>query len=436
MLFWIFVGAMTLYMLTYIHHIVVRRQVFSVNTFIVLGVVAPLVLYLLNWSGQIETQRADMFYVLFIYLFVAGILYMLLEKKRPTAPAMLARSNRALPLWAVNVGLILLILLENLIATGHVAPALIGVDSHAKQAPILVYLTRASYAVVALDVVFFLIEKKARHLIWAGVVLLIPIITTSSRMLSVQSGSQAAALLLFLLTSGMSGAVGRLTKAKRIRLLMITGIVLVAAVLFLIYVGINRMNRYGTYALTYSEGIQYHGPGGEIMAWLYGYFVLPFNNLNLSIKHVAAEHNYFGLYSFAPVFFGILQFDNLFGLTNDYVQKIAMYITKAAMVPTGFWTFYYDFGAFSFVPIVAAFALVMFLRWMMLREGKNRYVFMMLYFYFAPQWLFMGFTNTVFDVTAAATALFVVLLSRYYLTGEQAPAKDNNMLGSKAADDP
>ena len=223
-------------------------------------------------------------------------------------------------------------------------------------------------------------------------------------------------MYLFLMSMGHSGFEKKTDnepkkKRKWIIILGTIGGILVAY--WAIQIGINRMNHYGMYSLSYSNGIGYTGPGGEIAAWLYGYFVLTFNNLNRSIIMGRAIHNYLGLYSFPDLFFGILQFDNLLGLANNQAQSASAWVVRATTVPTGFWSFYYDYGVICFIPILVAFIrerLIM----QYIRIAKRKIIWVVLFFYYVPQWLFMNFTNTVFDVTGLTTGLITYfLLSRF-----------------------
>ena len=409
----IFQILLILYICTVLFVLWVRREFFSSGTYIVVGVCVPLILYLLKWSDWITDEPCAEFYLIFISLFLCGGFFMLLQGKRLEMTGHIYLKQNVVWVYGLNALWIVSVLLENYIGTGYFFPALSGVDMHTNQVPLLLYITRAKYVIIAVDVICYFIRHQKRYIALGLIHILLPIISASSRMMATVAMIQAASLFVFLWANG-HGAKSVLKRRRKIsgwHIAIIAGLA-VAAVVFLVRIGIHRMNHYGKYAVLYSQGIRYTGPLGEVGAWLYGYFALAFDNLNMSIIAGRENPNYIGIFSFPSFYYGILQFDNLIGLPNHFAQKSCEFNIPAAIVPTGFWSFYYDYGILCFIPIVAAFVQEFFLRWKA-SMSANQVVWVALYFHFIPHWTLMNFTNTVFDVTMLTTAIIGYVVFRW-----------------------
>lgn len=389
-----------------------KKRYFDSATYICIGICIPLVLYLFKWSELITEGPSWQFCLIFVFLFL-GSSVLLMSKRSISLQGTYVIRMKSIAIDCLNVFWLMAALMENYIGTGMFFPALRGIDVHLRQVPLLLYITRAVYAIVAVDIVCYFLKGKKKYLIWVGLHLLLPIISASSRMMSVVTAVQGASLFLFLWMNGYgikkAKAVSR-RKQRKLRWYHIVTILILAgcAVYYLVNVGIKRMNHYGLYALLYSNGIKYTGPLGEIGAWLYGYFALSFDNLNESIIRGMESPNLLGLYSFPSLYFGLLQFDNIFGLISDLPQKVCASKVSAALVPTGFWNFYYDFGILFFIPLCIAFTVEYYIK-RKTRTSKRKLEWVAIYFYFVPQWCFMSFTNTIFDVTAISTVIITYL---------------------------
>ena len=187
--------------------------------------------------------------------------------------------------------------------------------------------------------------------------------------------------------------------------------VLMAFGLFGVVVGLAvftnyRMSGYGRYDITYSKETAYTGPTWlSVLPIYYGYFPLSFNNLKINVMHQHVNHDYLGLYSFASLFFGLFQVDNVFGV--DGAGQIAnnLITNGSANVPTGFWDFYYDYGYLFFVPFIVALLILLF--FMRHIKGKNGHTYKLLYCWYVVYFFFMSFQNTLFMSTSLVSGVIM-----------------------------
>lgn len=430
---YVFWATFLAYVIISLRNIFLKKIRYSSATYILLGVCIPLVLYSFRWSELITEAPTDDFYILFIYLFLAGIFAQIINNGEVNCPSEIIITRGRGFITLINLVWIASLLMENYVTTGYLFPSLLGIDGHAQQASGLLYITRASYAFVALDLVYFFSTKEKYYFSLSLIPILLPILSTSSRMQAVETLLEGLSFFLFLWGNGYSiknpnklrntilvwKGKPIIDESKRGRFGIIQKVILAIIIGVLVYVlvmvGIDRMTHYGIYSVLYSDGIKYTGPFGEVGAWIYGYFALSFNNLNRSILTNRAVPNYIGIYSFNSLFFGILQFDNLFGMKSNAAQSASNWVVHAATVPTGFWSFYYDYKLLCFIPIVWAFIRERIIKYFSVRS-KRGLIWTVIYFYCIPQWFFMSFTNTIFDVTGLTTAIIIIILF-YLCTG-------------------
>ncbi|MEL7597562.1 MAG: hypothetical protein AAGU01_05095 [Clostridiaceae bacterium] len=315
----------------------------------------------------------------------------------------------------------MLYFVENYLGSGTFIPALRKIDIHTYSAPVISFITRSPFIFVSGNLLFYL-KYKTKVNLWTLIIILIqPMITRGARMNSLITAFQIVSFLIFYIINNKST---NLTNSKKNRVTRINTqkVILVSLVSFGILVwgmGIYtnyRMNHFGKYDLTYSNSIQYTGPKlfSNIFSTYYGYFPLSFNNLNLNIQFHQQKYNYIGLYTFKFFYFGLLQLDNIFGLDpyTPYINKLVT--TGAATVPTGFYDFYYDFGYFSFVPIVVGLIICGFLFNKMQKE--NTMLWKMNYFFYAPLWFFMSFQNSIFGSTVFVSIILIALFNSIFIS--------------------
>lgn len=407
--------------------VIQKKDLFTSASYLVIGLLFPLILYYCRWSYVIKEEPCNGFFWTFICLFFLSTVFQISTKKSLRCEQKIEIKNNGVSfIEIVNLFWIAAILLNNKYCSGVFFPSLIGIDSHVDNAPILMYFVRSTYAIIALDILFYFKYYKPKYILYASAQVIVPVVSSSGRMVALEATVCAASLFLFLTVNGYGKK-----KVKRVRewivvkkkfdlkiyhivLLAVLGAALIYA---LVLVGIYRASQFGKYTISYAKGIGYTGPLGEVGAWLYGYFVISINNLNQTIMAHAEKPNYFGLYSFSSLFFGVFQFDNLFGISSGDAQRASVYSLKEATVPTGLWTFYYDYAVLVFIPISVAFLKELWLRQKIQFSSKSL-IWVAVYFYYIPEWLFMGFTNTIFSVTGITTGVIIYVLLSLFLKND------------------
>jgi len=166
-LFWF---SMMVYMLCSALLIAVNKERFSSSIYILVGVCLPLILYAQKWSGIITNETCTDFYLIFVYLFVIGTIFHVLPHGKIYYECEVGLSKSVIAVYVINVVWITAILLENYYLSGYLFPALHNIDVHARQAPLLLYITRASYAVLSIDILIFCYRKLKGPLIVGGAV--------------------------------------------------------------------------------------------------------------------------------------------------------------------------------------------------------------------------------------------------------------------------
>ena len=399
----------------WLYQFFIKKNYFSALTYIWAGIFVPLFMYQLGWSSLIDNSNSGMFNYIFICLAVTIAIYMLKTNGIKPNPIhtnekiiITSTGKKLLPL--LNFGFVILYFLENYMGSGSIIPGLQKIDIHAYTAPIISYITSMPFLVMAADYYAYKATKKKKYWLWILVVFIIPIITRSARLQMMISALQFLSLLLFLEGSkAMESLRSRKNYQKIKRVIIIGGIgLLIGVIQFTNY----RMNHYGVYNLSYAELIGYEGPKNfSFLAPYYGYFPLSFNNLKINILYRTVEHNYIGLYSFACLFFGVFQIDNLFGIDTQGSIVNRLITHSAATVPTGFWDFYYDYGFFCFIPITVAMLVCYYFLKRAKRE-KTKLVYRTLYFWYIPLWFFMSFQNLIFASTIIVSGILIEIIVR------------------------
>lgn len=400
--------------ITWTYEFFVKKNYFGALTYIWAGIVFPLFMYQLGWSKLIDTSNSEMFNYIFICLTICIIFYLLSTKGIRPRPI---SSNQRISITKtgkvispiLNIGFLLLYLIENYLGSGSFVPGLQKIDIHTYAAPIISYLTNTPFLVLAFDYYAFKATKKKKYWVWILLVVAIPFITRSSRMQMMIGALQFISLLLFIEAPGAITSLRARKNYKRIKRILIgVGIV---AVIGLTQFTNYRMNHYGVYNFSYADLIGFNGPKQlAFLAPYYGYFPLSFNNLKINLTRLVS-HNYIGLYSFSCLFFGVFQLDNLLGIDTLGNIKNRIVTHSAATVPTGFWDFYYDFDYLCFIPMLVAF----FICYWLLKKSKrenNRLTFRTLYFWFIPLWFFMSFQNVIFSSTIIIAGVLIEIIIR------------------------
>lgn len=394
-----------------------NRDYFSILTYVVLGIYLPMFLYFAGWSYLFTSSIQIDFYYIFICFNLALLFVQPFDpvmNRTTTYQFVLCCSSKLV--IVVNCIYIAAMLAENYLGSGYFLPALHGIDIHTYHAPVLFWVTGATYIVMAIDTLSGLFHQK-RFLLLDLVIIALLFVGKSARMDVFISIIQTVSLLIFANISKVkkdkSGSRIKASKLKKKILSAVLACALIAIVLFAVNVGNTRMNHYGQYDIQYSDGIGYKGPEffGDAMAYYYGYFPFSFYNLNVNIALVGPHENYIGQDSFRSLYFGILQFDNVFDMPLNEANDSKIIVTKGATVTTGFWDFYYDYGQYCYIPMIISMVLYILLRRNLFNNSFQKSSSILSYFYWTPLWFFMSFNNTVWDTCVLVNLILLLLIS-------------------------
>lgn len=396
-------------------YIIKNRSYFSILTYTVFGVYIPLFMSFFNWSSYSVIDKGILFYWVFISLDIVCIIYCILPIKpmNKIDEILVQRKKNVFPLEILNIIYIGSVLIENKYLSGFFFPSLHGIDVHTGRMPGIYFITTAIYIIVISTLLEYVSTKKIRYILYAVVAFLINVISKSSRIDAAITFVQIGSILLFYFFYKNNSKKGLIKKITFILICLIVSFFIINGG---IKVGNNRMNSNGLYNLVYSEGIGYKGPKtkNEILEYYYGYFPMSFDNLAYNLQYNKSKMNLIGLNSFRCLYFGILQFDNLFGLNGSSAPRSNIIRCKAAAVTTIFWDFYYDFDIFIFVPIFVVFIIAYWLSKKITK--KQNLVYLMIYFYWIPLWMFSSFDNRSFDYQVIWHILLInFLLKKRYI---------------------
>ena len=399
----------------WIYEFFFKKKYFSVLTYIWSGIIFPLFLYQLGWSDLIDNSNSKMFNYIFIWLTICIIFYFVLSYNDQPHPleiydqiCITSFGKIILPL--LNIGFILLYLIENYIGSRSFIPGLQKIDIHTFSAPIISYLTNMPFVVMVFDYYAYKATKNKRYWLLIITIFFIPVVTRSARMQMMISAVQFISLLFFIELPGAMKNLKAKKNFRRIKRIVI--IIGIATIIGLTQFTNYRMNHYGKYNYSFADNIGYTGPKMfEFFAPYYGYFPLSFNNLKINLARPVV-HNYIGLYSFNCFYFGILQLDNLLGISVTGNIKDRLITNPSATVPTGFWDFYFDFNYLCFIPMIVAFVICYYFLKKSKKE-KKRLTYRTLYFWYIPLWFFMSFQNVIFGSTIIVAGILLSFLIRY-----------------------
>lgn len=395
-----------------------KGDFFSILTYVVTGIYLPMFLYFAGWSVLFLTPIQHDFYWIFIVFNMLLLLVQFLDPlvKRPHGLRFSYKLGPAF-LAIVDIVYLLAMFAENYMGSGRVLPGLAGIDIHTYHAPILFYITGATYIVVALNTLAALDGKKWL-LAFDVLVVALLFFGKSARMDAFIAIVECVSLVAFV---GIPEAIRRKpsmpkkprSKAKKV----LTAAAVVAVLVFVVQMGINigndRMNSYGRYDITYGDGIGYCGPEllGDALSLYYGYFPFSFYNLDNNIAFVGQQGTFAGINSYRAFYFGVLQFDNLFDLPLNEANSSKVVVTKGATVTTGFWDFYYDYGQLCAIPMAVTLLIYLLLRRSLAKNYKCFPACILAYFYWVPLWFFMSFNDTVWDTCVLVNLILIALVS-------------------------
>lgn len=392
-----------------------KQRYFNILTYCFVGTFIPILIYFLKLTRHFVEPISEGFYITFISLAAVLLLVPLVDEitgnNRVYSKMHISYKSR-IDFTVYNIFYLVMFFAENYLLSGYFMPALHGIDAHTDRISILVYFTNTSYVVLMGNLLSYIATRKKRYIIWAIGFLIFPVLGKGSRIEVAFGLVQVAIFILYYWWRNKgrfihTGKEKRKERRKKV-LLIIGGILLVIS---MINYGIYRSNSVIKYITPYSTGIGYKGPFGEIGAWIYGYSVYPFNNLNNNILNGTIDYNFLGFSAFKAFWFGIMHVASYTNLYSDMAVKNALVITSTCNVNTGYWDFYYDFGNFIIIPF-----LICLLIYAILSIQKNRARANIgnhiLFFYWSTLWLFMFFNNVVgFDMVLINMVIMYVVFN-------------------------
>ena len=403
-------------LLTWIYTFFIKKNYLHVITFITFGIFLPVFLYQLDWSELIDVSFSLKYIYIIFVIALISIVYTSLtcNRKIPTIKlnerVKITKFGLQMSTF-INVIFVVLYLFENYLGSGTIIPGLVGIDIHNKySAPIISYVTNASFLFLSFDFLAYKATNKKKYILWMIIIIMIPVVTRSARMVMVMSFIQLLCLYLSFEKEKKEQTKKEKKRAKKRNIIL--GIFTICLAVGLMSYTNYRMSGYGKYDITYYEMTKWCGP--EWLKWFspfYGYFALSFNNLKINVVNRVVSHNYIGIYSFASLFFGLFQIDNLFGVEGAGQIKGNLITNGSANVPTGFWDYYYDFGLLFFIPfIVAIIILNYFLKKSI--QNKSRLDYKVMYCWYVVYFFFMSFQNTLFMSTSLVSGLIMLFIIR------------------------
>lgn len=403
-----------------VYHIVVKKDLYGVSTYILLGVYLPLFMSFLDWSYYHISDKGEVFYYIFILFGMIFFIFNLLSQSRIMMTNLrfsIKKRKRRMPVGIYNLIYIACVLIENYYISGTIFPNLFGMDVHTLRMPYIYFITTGIYILSLLNILEFFCTKKKRYLLYLVMSLLINVVTKSARVDAFICVVQIVSLCGFYYLSKRNLIKERdkikQKKKKRWPAIILLGCLMAGIITYSLDVGNDRMNKFGLYSMRYEDGIGYQGPEfiGEVLPYYYGYFALSFDNLAYNTQQQESTHNYLGLNTFRTLYFGILQFDNLLGLTGSEATQENVIRCSGAAVATGFWDMYYDYGILICVPFIISFAIYVFLR-KKVTKPRVQLLALAVYFYWVPIWMFLSFDNRLYDYQVLWHIIIMALLLR------------------------
>lgn len=413
-IFWVTFACL---IIQYALKIFIKKDYFNIGTYIIGGVYFPLILYLFNWSSLIDPYISSEFYSIFISLNLFIILSNFLDKSTLNDYYYdFTIKRKSVYLILLNFVYLFFTLLENYLGSGYLLPAIHSIDIHTFNAIGLSYFTESLFIVILINFIYFYKTKKRKYLIWIIVFVILPVIGKSARMTVVLSLFQLAFFILFVYINDRKNRQkkDKILGKRRHKIILVISI----AILTVLLIGITeyRWSGYGKYQVSFEDSISYTGPDllSKPISIYYGYFPLSFNNLNINIKNRVIDHNYIGLYTFKSLYFGIFRLHNIFEL-DPYQPGVERLVTSgSATVRTGFFDFYYDYGVFTFIPILISVLIYHYLKRKAGAYNKSIF-YLIVYFFWSPLWFFMSFQNVIYSGTLLIRVIIIYFISNYFI---------------------
>lgn len=386
-----------------------RFKIYGINSLMLVGVVLPLVLYFADWSILIDPIVSPNFYIIFLLVNLSMIVYSLVaDETLPDSTSNMLSRMSVRYLDGINIVFLFLYVLETYLLSGQFAPALHGVDVHTASFPVVSFVTRNLAVPALLDLICFRNTHRKRYLFYVAAIVLLPILTRNARMVSFEVLLALAVMAAVMYSTSPHKCLRNIlyVKVRRIVGVFVVCVMAVSLVLYAVQLTNERTIRNGAVGFDYGDSIGYTGPLGNVGAVYYGYFPISYNNLNMRLKYDVSNPNPLGFYSFASLWFGVLEIDNVFDIstTQDVANRIVT--TSSATVPTAFWTYWYDYGIFGFFPVL----VMVWLTYTVLtkcRKNARGGGSLLVYTFLGSKIFFESFQNTYF-ATPVIWGVFII----------------------------
>lgn len=406
------------YLLLTIFYYFNRKDLLSPGQIVFFFVIVNIFLYLRSYSDFIKIDNIDpSVYFMFIAIIVIFLFITLFTRRiNVRFDDILYRLKRPKLMYIINVANIVLVFVENLVGSGTLIPTIHAIDIHTFSMPIISLFTRSIGFLLILNYIHYANSKKKTFVALSFIVVLLPMVTRAARMTSVIAIVQFVVFYIIMNKNRIHNNFKQISKFALIGILIVVIMTAVAE---------YRMVNYNDYHGAYSETIKYTGYEDRlgVLPMYYGYFVLGYENLNLSIKNIKSHGDIYtnGLYTFAPVFVGIFQFDNLFSEfpDRDYANTYRLNNVSTATVPTGFFKFFLDFGDFAFLSII----IYGFLTLLLYNKIRKNKFYASYYSILAGAWALMSFQNVLIEATTLYNIIFLFLFSRILLAKNEKEKK-------------
>lgn len=387
-----------------------RKDLLSPGQIAFFFVILNIYLYLKGYSNFINIDNIDssvrMLFVSIIIIFLFITIFT--KKVNISLEDVQYRLKRPKLIIFLNIINIIFVFLENIIGSGTLIPTLHGIDIHTFSMPVISLYTRSIGFLLIFNYLHYINSKKKKFIILSILVVSLPIVTRSARMTSIVAIVQFMVFYILVNKQNIYNNFKRIAKLSAIVVLIM---VLMTSITQ------YRMQNFNNYYGSYSSTIRYSGYEDRfgVFPMYYGYFVLGYENLNLSIQNIKSHqgiHTY-GSYTLAPIFIGIFQFDNLFDdyPARTYANSFRVKIVSTATVPTGFYEFYLDFGDFAYISIMI-YGIITLIYYNRIRRNA---FYASYYSILAGAWAFMSFQNVLIEVATFYNIIFLYLFKKLLL---------------------
>jgi oligosaccharide repeat unit polymerase len=308
----------------------------------------------------------------------------------------------------ISVIFIVAFFAENKLLFGNFVPILgnlsIMLESHSSSIPLIGILTKGSAAVCVILMRNFIVYRKRIDLLIFFVCILLP----------VTRGSRIDILLSIISTVCLMAGYNFLKFSRKS--IYKTLIIIFASYLVFIILGNYRTTHGGEYEVSVKELIEFKqsaGPG-EIHAWYYTYFCMPFEDFDRITTHYS-NVKFNGVISFSPIINGIFLGNTLFDIPNpDVIYDYNYYFTNPFAVPTALAYFYMDLGVYGGLFMMMIY---MFILLFLYRKSRKNEKYLIIYSLFMGAFALSSFQAVI--VGAETLRMIIIAILPFILTNNR-----------------